>query len=38
VNHTQFSRTAGHTDIEYTAIKPGTLGEQLLLQGCEAAR
>lgn len=38
VRSQQFSRTPQHTDIEFNAIKPGTLGEQLLAHGCGAAR
>lgn len=38
VRHQQFSRVPEHTDIEFNAIKPGTLGEQLLAHGCNAAR
>lgn len=38
VRHQQFSRTPQHADIEFNAIKPGTLGEQLLAHGCGAGR
>lgn len=38
VNHTQFSRTRAHTDVEFSPVKPGTLGEQLLAQGCGAVK